>query len=668
MKYYAKKNPFPKVAVAAWDTETTGLGGDVTFASWSHADGETGYATGDSLAIMIEVLNALKENPYTHNRRKKTGSATVVYAHNAQYDWRLLFKYAPELERAGFKMSIGMRTANSVFELTLEYPDKTLVVLRDSFALFSRSLKDLTGSFGDEGFKKLNGPDFAGGVVFDPDNADHRRYAIRDADALRRAMINFQDEIHRQFGTGLGPTISSTALMAWQQTLGPREKYFSLSDVEEKTCRSAYYGGFVFLTRDDQLGPCTTLDVSSSYPAQMKKGVPGGNAYRIDHYVDSTVRPGFFDVTVEAPADIIVPILPTRVGGHTRFPAGRFRTCCSNLEIDFALEHGYRLLDFHGGLIFTDLIFPFTKFVDKCEGLRKRFKGTPTEMVIKLIQNSVYGKFATSRDRVQYAFGVEPPDRAPDGSTRWVDPTEPTSESNGLIWTADEHQDDIDMVCRPDWAAWITANARLTLLRAIYAIGPECCVYGDTDSITVVDALTNGRERQILEIGPEYGKFQLDKEWRSFRAAAPKNYAGMKWDKKSKDFVWSGAAKGLPKKRMRDEEWRMMFEKIDFKVDYTSLPSLIVAIKRGMSEAAPCSRRCTDLHNSANWMSYDDGRVRPRRVDVTDFDSGYSGLSDRPDHAARARAAERGNAECDRDAPVAAPQTSRTEIQTGFAA
>lgn len=649
---------------AAFDTETDSLGGRILCATYAIRK-ENGYIDSgliyhdDDFEILIKLLEKMKEFTQSFSKRKKKkGLNQIWYAHNAQYDWRLFFKHAERLIDSGFIFLPRLRTDTAIYELKIIYPDGDTIVMRDSMAIFSASLEKFTSEFAPDHKKdKSKGPNFEKGEIFNVFDKNHVDYAIRDSESLLIALENFQKVLLENYDVPILSTISSTALACWQRTLENKETFFNLEEKIESYCRLSYYGGLVFLTTTEQLNYCETYDVSSSYPAQMRKGVPGGSPARAARYLsfEKNGKPGFFDVTVEAPKDLIVPILPTRVDGNSRFPSGKFRTICTNIEIDFALKNGYRFIDCQGGIVFPNLIFPFEKFISKCESLRKKYKKQAAELVVKLAQNSVYGKFATSRIRTEIYVGLEPPD----SDFKLV--SAEISECKGLIWKKEEQDD--DMLCRPDWAAWITANARLTLLKAIYKIGPEACVYGDTDSITVRQDITGGRELDLIEIGPDYGKFQKDKSWKTFRAIAPKVYAGEK--KIKENFEFSGAAKGMPKSKMNKLHYQSLFDSKHIELSYLSLASLTTSIKRGITEAKIATRKSTDIRNSKNWEIFEDGKVRARKVEISDAEKhNYSGFLFED---VSTRYAENLREESEDNLSFAIPLRSETELERNAA-
>lgn len=517
----------------------------------------------------------------------------IHFAHNAQYDWRYILPYLAENE---IPCEIQMRSETDIYEVRI-LTDRGEVIMRDSFAIYDFKLSDLAKSFCPE-FPKLE-MDFDK-VEFDPDNPEHEKYARRDAFILAIALPRMNALYQKHFGVSLGPTIASTAMRAWQESLADDEIYECQSDNDaERFYRSAYYGGLVFLTRNDTILPAPgetvaarTFDVSSCYPSVMVDyGVPFGRTVSTRKW--QTDKMGIYHVRVRSPENLIVPILPRRdERGYMAWSRGEFETVVTNRELIFAVNHGYEVLEVIKGVVWEETIFPFNAVIEKCKELRKRFKGEPDEFIAKKVQNSLYGKFGSRRERRQIFVPKD------DEETIGAIPL----DSCDYFWVKTDYSE--SMKCMPQWAVFITAHARLKLLQAIYAVGPEYVLYGDTDSITVIAGHEEG-----INIGEEYGQFKPEKDWVEFRALAPKVYAGRIITKEG--IKYKGAAKGLPRKNLTDKHWAELLETGKTRAKALSLNSLRVAMRRGVREAVELERVSTDIRNSANWELHGI-RVRPK--------------------------------------------------------
>ncbi len=562
---------------AAFDTETEGLGGKLLAIS-AYVMGDTYYWSGPDM--LAEFVSLFLQFPFP----------VVWYAHNAQYDWRYIL---PALIEGEFDIQLGMRTESDIYQVTVAHEGERHI-MRDSFALFSSppvSLDQLLQQFAPE-LPKLK----IDVTQFDPSNPEHIAYSKRDSQGLAVALGKVDAMLNELFGVGIGNTAAGTAVNAWCRTLADNEIYkSSVYDEREQFIRQGYYGGLVFLTRNDKIESsdanpvCETFDVNSSYPSVMRDfGVPNGRMVESRDYADGIM--GIYRVRVSAPDDLIVPILPSRnAKGHMQWRRGTFDTVCTNSELIFAANRGYKILDLYEGFIFEETIFPFNDFVAKCQGIRRDHKKKPQEALAKLMQNSLYGKFGSKRERLKI-FHPESDDDTIDAVPL---------EQFDYFWMRSEL--DESMRCIPQWAVFITAHARLKILQAVYSVGVENVIYGDTDSLTVLYGKAGA-----IDVGDDYGQFKLEKQWRKFRAIAPKVYTG-----ELMDGTRRGAVKGIPKKGMNDQLWTDLYDDGVIRAGAQSLASLRVALRRGMSPAKPLTRVSTSLNNSSNW-SVQNGRVSPK--------------------------------------------------------
>lgn len=561
----------------SFDTETRGLGGELLCIT-AHDYERAHYFKGP---LMVDEFFALiVQWPYPF----------VWYAHNAQYDWRYFLDY---IRANSIDCSISMRNETDIYQITL-YFEGVKIVMRDSLAVFPGNLKEFAASFTPDLPK--GDIDFEGGVFFDPENLEHIDYALRDAAILRFGLPRFNAMLQRHFGVGLGHTTAGTALKAWMCSLGEDAHFdVSIPGDEEDFIRSAYYGGLVFLTRTDEIRGAETYDINSSYPAQMcRHGVPWGQRISTTEWRCDNM--GIFRVRVRAPRELVVPIIPSRDDkGYMRWHGGEFETTVTNIELKFAEEHGYEILDVHMGIAWEERLFPFTQFIEKCKQIRQTFKDKPEEILAKLMQNSLYGKFGSRRERLTVF--------CPDGETENETLDALPLDDAGFWWIRKEFAEDLR--CIPAWAVFITAHARLHLLRTVYAIGPENVVYGDTDSLTCQSGFA-----PYFDVGENYGQWKLEKTWSRYRAVAPKVYAGIIQGGKD-DGKYKGAAKGLPKKKMTEKEWSALLDGERVTVDYQTLPALRQAMAKGVTPAKAISRNSTDIRNASNWDLHGT-QVRPK--------------------------------------------------------
>ncbi len=560
---------------AAWDLETEGLGGKVTAASCCLEGAEPRYVCGDPVDIIHTVVNWFEESP-----------KHLWYAHNAQYDWRYLFD---EFDLRGYEYELVMRTDNDVFMIQCKTHDKTKITLVDSMAFYNSSLRNLLRAFaphlpkGDIDFEKMN---------FNPRDPAHVAYSKRDSEGLVTGLVNLDRKLVSLFGVHLGLTTASTALRAWRHTLEEGDRFYN--DEENETfIRGGYFGGLVFLTDTREHQDVVTIDINSSYPHVMRSlGVPYGGVCRRKS-IDWS-KPGLYRVRVFAPENLRIPILPLRQGKIVIWPRGIFETTSTREELQFAVANGYKILEVLEGLVWSQMWHPFNKIINKTEKMRVEYRGQPEEDLAKLMQNALSGKFGTRRERRK----IFRPTRAQDceGASPW--------SMDERFWFRMEYVE--DMLCLPQWIVYITAQARLNLLRAAYSVGVENAIYGDTDSLTI----PADHARQFPQT-TAYGDWKISHSWNRFRAVAPKVYAGVE------NETWLGAIKGIPQKLMQNENkgvnlWPSLYEGQCLDVQLETVPKLIQFLKTSKGGSYKQHRKSTLLHNSRSWVELENGDVLPR--------------------------------------------------------
>ena len=565
-----------KQLFAAFDFETANLGGKLLLSSYAYDNGNgftVDYIVGSPDRILKDTFEVMSEHP------KHTW-----YAHNAQYDWRYMMDY---IKRHKLKHEIFMRNKTDIYMLIVYFND-VKIKMQDSLAIWPGTLKTLLEQYAPD-LPKLSIDDIS---HFDPTNPDHVEYAKRDSLGLCVAMSNLNDMIISSYNVSLRPTAASTALAAWEKQLPTR--YF-INETQEDYIRKAYYGGLVFLRSNKLENNLETYDINSSYPHQMRSyTVPYGNVFQTMNYEPD--KYGIYTVTLDT-KDCPFPCVPTRSDqGFIMWPLGQFRTTITSIELQFAFDHGYDVLDIHDGIIFEQQVNPFSEFVTNCEKIRNHYKGKPQETLAKLIQNSLYGKFGSKRER-SIMFVPETNEDAI-GAVPW--------DEDQYWFIKTERQ---ELRCYPAWAVFITARARLHLLETIFRVGVDNVIYGDTDSLTICAGFS-----KHIDIGTKYGQWKLEKEWASFRAVAPKVYSGMLRSKLKKTLPgqYYGAAKGLPQSKLNACDWLNLTYGGKVSVVYDSLSSLRVSMKRGMNGSVSARRVVTDIANSKGWVDHGEGVIRPR--------------------------------------------------------
>lgn len=165
-----------------------------------------------------------------------------------------------------------------------------------------------------------------------------------------------------------------------------------LSENKDNFIRKSYRGGSVEVFRP-HLQNGFHYDVNSLYPYIMKSfpmPIEIGKWKDIDNIEDFF---GFVKVEVESPAHLHKPFLnyyDEKLGLIA--PVGTWVEIYFSEEIKYALTLGYKFkylkgLSYEKGILFND-------FVDTLYNIRSQYpKGSPLNIITKLIMNSLYGRF-----------------------------------------------------------------------------------------------------------------------------------------------------------------------------------------------------------------------------------------------------------------------------------
>jgi hypothetical protein len=581
-------------------------------------DVETGGLKGEAV-VMTQLCHEMWPEPlawetieealdYLFNRSPKELFRTIWYSHNAEFDWRYMVFPIKQMFGDRFLIETKERAEGTIYELKIyekhifDKGGNNLLVttFRDSMALFPQSLAKFTGAFAPQHAKQDIG--LGRGVKFDNQNPVHVEYAKNDVVALIVALINFDKEVYRHYGVHIKGTTASTAFAAWQMTIPEGEFHDRLSAEAEAFIRKCYYGGLVQLNAPVgvRVPHVTTLDRNSSYPAAMRLGVPFGDALYTTKFVNDL--PGYYRVTAHVPRDAILPIVPHRNDdGAMCWPTGNFQTYLSSMEIAYTRGLGITY-EIHEGYYFPDgLKFCFNDFVDKCEALRgsEGVKGTPTETVVKLMQNSVYGRFGMKPEGRE---GIISFDGCPDGYEPFFNPD--SGEINQFLYMRRVERQANYML--PHYAAWITAGARIAIDEDTEALGRSRCLYRDTDSIALAcESVTSDR------IGPRYGQLKNEGLKYNVMYIGPKAYS---WED-YKGGVWSldGRLKGIPSKSKTQEFLAAVRDGTAQPVPYTSVTSFEHQQKTGVFS----KERVRSVSKSENVYGHriESGVFRPRHLE-----------------------------------------------------
>lgn len=444
-----------------------------------------------------DFLDALASHPGTEWRAHYSG----------RYDSLLLLTLAA---RRGWTLGVTTRGA-SVLKARLTPPGekKARITLTDTFALAPVGLAKLAKAAGQTQKGEIDFEDerfVAGLSPSSPLGRQLAEYLTADVLALRDGDVAWRQVLRDVAGVEPALTLGATAWKSAQARLVEHDLSedvkVALQKHEYNDGRAAYFGGRVEVLRTET--PLVwRYDRNSSYPAALtRQPVPVGRR-RWRTTWDGEEGTVWARVTVP---ECRHPPLPIRLGsGRLVFPTGTFEGAWTTHELRRAVDVGVRIEQVLRARIAeetTDALAGWCWHV-----WRARQSMQPWQGLLKLLANSLTGKLAQRDERTNTFYG--PVERMPKDAEQLT-----TVRDGRLWWRTESHV--IGPCARPEWAAYLAAEARVELHRQLLEAGDQSA-YCDTDSVYSRERLTRG-------LGTELGEWKLEGTGADWRAAAPKLY------------------------------------------------------------------------------------------------------------------------------------------------
>jgi hypothetical protein len=439
-----------------------------------------------------------------------------------RYDALLLLTLAA---RAGWTIRVTTRGA-SVLRARISRPGskRADIVLTDTFGLAPVGLAKLSTAAGGVQKGKLDFREVDENPKMQPGSPLGRRlaeYLGADVLALRDGDTAWRQVLREVGGVEPSLTLGSTA---WRSALRHLEKCGE--DVSEPmrlgqydAGRAGYYGGRVevFQTAAPSV---YRYDRNSSYPAALTlQPVPVG---RRRYSRSWNGEEGTVWARVHVP-ETRHPPLPVRLKGRLVYPHGTFDGVWSAVELRHAMAHGARIEAIHSARIAAKTS---SALRDWCLTVwAARVERPAWNGLLKLFANSLTGKLAQRPERADVAY--VPLEKLPKGAELL------TAPKDGMAWYRKERLQ-LSPCARPEWAAYLTAEARCELHRQLEAAGDQSA-YCDTDSVY-------SRAPLARNLGADLGQWKFEGTGDGWHARAPKLY---RYASDGKDVVKARGQRGL---------------------------------------------------------------------------------------------------------------------------
>ena len=379
--------------------------------------------------------------------------------------------------------------------------------------------------------------------------AKMKEYCMNDA-KISCMYMDFLNKTFSKVGANLNYTIASSSMSLYRNVFMGDEEIPLEDPLVSERIMKAYRGGRTeTLMRGYSDDEVYCNDINSMYPAVMCEKLPYPPSRKISRQNNLKYiikYEGVSEVTILCP-DMKYPLLGTVVDGKFIFGTGRITDSWTHVELRYAMKLGYIIEKVYETIYYTQTYKPFKKFVDCMYSLRDKFKSenNPAEHIIKILMNSLYGKFGQRNDsHFEYVscedenleqMMINNPDNCPLG--------------NLVRFNLKGGEPSIFQI--PIFPCYITSLARIKLheymMKAVEMGFPP--IYVDTDSIFC---------KGIIEDSKELGKMKCEYKSRQQVFVKPKMYQLDYYDEKKKSWCEKVKIKGLQKDILG-------FGKIDYK-------------------------------------------------------------------------------------------------------
>ncbi len=193
-------------------------------------------------------------------------------------------------------------------------------------------------------------------------------------------------------------TIGSTALNYFLQKFNT-VKLKKLSKKTLEYYKNYYYGGrtecFKIGRFQTEKNDIHCIDINSLYAFCMTKMYP--NPYKCSK-VKNIPYGQLYIVYCKVKSDLDIPVLPKRINNRLCFPNGIFNGYYTNIEIEYFIEQGGKILKVYECYKFPIGLRPFKKYVDVIFKKRLKAKNVYESETYKLLGNTLYGKWAQGNE------------------------------------------------------------------------------------------------------------------------------------------------------------------------------------------------------------------------------------------------------------------------------
>lgn len=473
----------PKVYdIESFDVETVGRGNYFYLCGFIDKYGEYKYS--------FDKLESIK----LISRNKHFGG--LVYATNLGFDFNSL------AEGTDFKTRCNILIRGSNYIMVTYKGTYQKIKLLDSVNYGGLSVEKMGNILK---LPKLKKPKCLGRLPKNKKEKDELlEYNKRDCEVTRDFMIFLQKGLN-DLGGELKSTISSCAMDLFRRRFLKydvvRESVILGYDVKPIIYK-AYYGGRTEVFKRGFIENYNYYDFNSLYPSVMLFDYPNPLSVRVEKKENRDLLRfegvSYFELDIPKTR---YPLLPYREGTKLIFPYGKLKGYYTHLEIRRAIElYGENIiLLMNDTVYYTETKKYFEDYVNTLYTLRKEYKkqGSEMEHVVKLLLNSLYGRFALRKiektEFIDFSDEEEAIEKIKECEKKGI--TVKCDSSLSGYFQENEDFDGVSSV--PIWSVYVTAYARTKLHSAILECDP---VYIDTDSLITKKKYKDSKELGELKL------------------------------------------------------------------------------------------------------------------------------------------------------------------------
>jgi hypothetical protein len=559
MKIKSLKKGYSQVNLIYFDVETKfskGIEKDisVTYHTFKVAvvkNNEKRYVCYSKDELTEKILELCIKRKRVNGKRKRVKN--IVFAHNADYDFRFL-----NWDLILNKYDITNKSMKPFFVDLREKRNckrKTNILILDSLNWFKASLKKLGDIFG---LKKFD-------INFESCSMKELiEYCKRDVDILEK-VVEFLDNMHKEYDIWWTLSIAQMTYRIFRKHFLDKTLFSPNIDDIMKLERNSYKGGRVEVFDLNRFEEIFKYDINSLYPYIMKTSkvpIKLKSYYSKKHcdklsfqqkriILDKELKQDkliIVEATIEEYSDF--PTISVRKEGKLIFPNGRFKcylTTNEYLKVKDKVKDIHQFSVYHGDLLFR-------KFVDTFYSKRNIAKANKNKVMsyfYKILLNSLYGKFG--QRRFEFKRFKELDDFKEFGIIEHIDAE--TFENHhvhyflGKAFKKEIYEDNPRAFVAI--ASHITANARLELYKYIQE-NKDKIVYCDTDSVF----LTEQRLENNYNDSKTLGGMKFEGTLKNFKAYGCKDYEGFVQGKLQRKL------KGVPKSATLTKENQFKYSKV----------------------------------------------------------------------------------------------------------